>query len=176
MCTEYPCSPCYTISNTKPDMWLPPPERLQRGVPCWLLNLRCMGTQRVQIIGSIWSKISTHSLFGLPVHHSCTHWLRPATRIWAHIRGRYWSAKIDDIPLRTTGSKARGPSLVGFTQYIYSERGGIGLAISDKKLFRGRRNRRKKNNWFFPAEFRLFRGTENSRNSVLNYIFRRAEK
>jgi hypothetical protein len=36
-------------------------------------------------------------LFGLHVH-SCTHWLRPrkppSPRIWAHIRGRYWSAKI----------------------------------------------------------------------------------
>ncbi len=43
----------------------------------------------------------------------------------------------------------------------------IGSAISDqKKLFRGRRNRR--NNWFVPSEFRLFRGTENSRNSVPN--------
>ncbi len=33
----------------------------------------------------------------------CTHWLRPRNspypRIWAHIRGRYWSAKIDDISL-----------------------------------------------------------------------------
>jgi hypothetical protein len=42
----------------------------------------------------------------------------------------------------------------------------LGLAISDKKLFHGRRNRR--NNWFVPAEFRLFRGTGNSRNSILN--------
>jgi hypothetical protein len=33
---------------------------------------------------------------------------------------------------------------------------GVGLAISDKKLFCGRRNRR--NNCFVPAEFRLFRG------------------
>ncbi len=37
--------------------------------------------------------------------HSCTHWLRPRNppppipRIWAHIRGRYWSAKTDDISL-----------------------------------------------------------------------------
>jgi len=36
--------------------------------------------------------------------HSCTHWLRPRTsppfpRIWAHIRGRSWSTKIDDISL-----------------------------------------------------------------------------
>jgi hypothetical protein len=35
----------------------------------------------------------------------CTHWLRPrnsplrSPRIWAHIRWRYWSAKIDDIYL-----------------------------------------------------------------------------
>ncbi len=42
----------------------------------------------------------------------------------------------------------------------------LGLAFPQKKLFRGRRNRR--NNWFVPAEFRLFRGTENSRNSVPN--------
>ncbi len=36
-----------------------------------------------------------------------------------------------------------------------------------KKLFRVRRNRR--NNWFVPVEFRLFRGTENSRNSIPNF-------
>jgi hypothetical protein len=38
--------------------------------------------------------------------------------------------------------------------------------MSDKK-FRGRRNRR--NNWFVPAEFWLFRGTDKSRNSVPNH-------
>jgi hypothetical protein len=40
-------------------------------------------------------------LIGLHVH-SCTHWLRPQNPppcIWAHIRGRYWSAKIDDVSL-----------------------------------------------------------------------------
>jgi hypothetical protein len=36
--------------------------------------------------------------------YSCTHWLRPRNSpppdpIWAHIRGRYWSGKIDDISL-----------------------------------------------------------------------------
>jgi hypothetical protein len=37
--------------------------------------------------------------------YSCTHWLGPRNssppppRIWAHLRGRYWSAKIDDISL-----------------------------------------------------------------------------
>ncbi len=62
-------------------------------------------------------ELDLHSLFGLPVHHSYTHWLRPATRIWAHIRGRYWSAKIDDIPLRPPCTNTRGSSLVGFTEY-----------------------------------------------------------
>ncbi len=42
------------------------------------------------------------SLFGLHVH-SCTHLAEtpqpPSPRNWAHIRGRYWSAKIDDISL-----------------------------------------------------------------------------
>ncbi len=41
-----------------------------------------------------------------------------------------------------------------------------GWQFPTKKLFRGRQNRR--NNWFVQAEFRLFRGTENSRNSVPN--------
>jgi hypothetical protein len=37
--------------------------------------------------------------------YSCTHWLRPhnpsppTPRVWAHLRGRYWSAKIDDVSL-----------------------------------------------------------------------------
>jgi hypothetical protein len=45
------------------------------------------------------------SLFGFYVHN-CTHWLRPRNppppsplRIWAQMRGRYWTAKIDDISL-----------------------------------------------------------------------------
>jgi hypothetical protein len=42
-----------------------------------------------------------------------------------------------------------------------------GYVFPTKKLFRGRRNRR--NNWFVPAEFRLFRGTEISRNSIPNH-------
>ncbi len=46
-------------------------------------------------------ELDLQSLFGLHVH-SCTHWLRPRNPhppapIWAHIRGRYWSAEIDDI-------------------------------------------------------------------------------
>ncbi len=40
--------------------------------------------------------------------HSCTHWLRPrnplpSPRIGSRIRGRYWSAKIDDISLWPIG-------------------------------------------------------------------------
>ncbi len=47
------------------------------------------------------------SSFGLHVH-SFTHWLRPRKphptppppfRLWAHKRGGYWSAKINDISL-----------------------------------------------------------------------------
>jgi hypothetical protein len=58
------------------------------------------------------------------------------------------------------------PKIFGVSSYITLV-SKLGLAISDKKLFRGRRNRRK--NWFVPAEFQLFRGTENSRNSVPNH-------
>jgi hypothetical protein len=48
-------------------------------------------------------ELDIQSLFGLHVD-SCTHWLRPRNptptlHIWVHIRGRYWSAKIDDISL-----------------------------------------------------------------------------
>ncbi len=44
--------------------------------------------------------------------YSCTHWQRtpklpPPPRIWAHIRGRYWSAKIDDISLKPTALNHR---------------------------------------------------------------------
>ncbi len=54
-------------------------------------------------------ELDLQSLFG---HHmsSCTHWLRscnppppPPPTIWAHVRGRYWSAKIDDISLWLPG-------------------------------------------------------------------------
>jgi hypothetical protein len=47
-------------------------------------------------------ELDLHSLFGLQVH-SCTHLLGPRNPHppgnWAHIRGRYWSAKIEDISL-----------------------------------------------------------------------------
>jgi hypothetical protein len=53
-------------------------------------------------------ELDLQSLFGLHVH-LCTNWLRPRNpspshRIWAHILGRYWSAKIDDISLRPPSS------------------------------------------------------------------------
>jgi hypothetical protein len=51
----------------------------------------------------------------------------------------------------------------GRLAYSYTR---LGLAISDKKLFRDGQNWL--NNWFVPAKFWLFRGTENSRNSVPN--------
>ncbi len=40
--------------------------------------------------------------------HSCSLWLRPRnppSRIWSHIRGHYWSAKIDDISLWSPAPK-----------------------------------------------------------------------
>ncbi len=42
-----------------------------------------------------------------------------------------------------------------------------GWQFPTKKLIRGKQNGQ--NNWFVPAEFRLFRGTGNSRNSVPNH-------
>ncbi len=47
-------------------------------------------------------ELALQSLFGLYVH-SCISLAEtpppPPPRIWAHIRGRYWSAEIDDISL-----------------------------------------------------------------------------
>jgi hypothetical protein len=49
-------------------------------------------------------ELDLQSLFGLHIVHSCTHWQRPRNspplHIWAHIKGRYWSAKIEDISLK----------------------------------------------------------------------------
>ncbi len=42
----------------------------------------------------------------------------------------------------------------------------VGLGISDKKIIQ--RKSELQNKWLFPTEFLLFRGTENSRNSVSN--------
>ncbi len=49
-------------------------------------------------------ELDLQSLFGLHVH-SCTHWLRPRNPppphlgSYVYVRGRHWSAKIDDISL-----------------------------------------------------------------------------
>jgi hypothetical protein len=53
-------------------------------------------------------ELDLQTLFGLH-EHSSTNWPRsqkfrnppppPPPRIWAHIRGRYWSARTDDISL-----------------------------------------------------------------------------
>jgi hypothetical protein len=48
-------------------------------------------------------EVDLQSLFGLNVH-TCTHWLRPRCSppppaFGLVLRGRYWSAKIDDISL-----------------------------------------------------------------------------
>jgi hypothetical protein len=67
--------------------------------------------------------LDLQSLFGLHVH-TCTHWLRPrnppppSPRIGTHIRGRYWSAKIDDIscdPLQPPATLTRADTEA--TQY-----------------------------------------------------------
>jgi hypothetical protein len=63
----------------------------------------------------LYMELDLQSLFGLHVH-SCTHWLRPRNpppRIWAHIRGRYWSAKID-ISLSPPAVYI-GPSFLSFS-------------------------------------------------------------
>jgi hypothetical protein len=44
-------------------------------------------------------ELDLQSLFGLLCTAVLTPRLPPSLRIWAHIRGRYWSAKIDDISL-----------------------------------------------------------------------------
>ncbi len=63
-------------------------------------------------------ELDLQSLFGLHVH-SFTHWLRPRIPppppIWAHIRGRYWSAKIETSlfkPLYRQYDKRKGKQSV----------------------------------------------------------------
>ncbi len=79
-------------TNT-PRLWA---KEIDRWFPMWQAGLTSNGwNHRLNM------EFDLHSLFGLQIH-ICTHWLRPRNppppRIWAHIRGRYWSAiKIDDI-------------------------------------------------------------------------------
>ncbi len=67
--------------------------------------------------------------------HSCTHWLRPrnsppSPRIWAHIRGRYWPAKIDDISVQPP-VRASPTSTFYFT---FGFRRTVSKALSKMKL------------------------------------------
>ncbi len=67
-----------------------------------LRQILCQGLS--QGMGGLhrYMELDLQSLFGLHVH-SCTHWLRPPqpppSPIWAHVRVRYWSAKLDDNSL-----------------------------------------------------------------------------
>jgi hypothetical protein len=44
-------------------------------------------------------ELDPQRLFGILCVHLYSLANTPLPRIWAHIRGRYWSAKIDDISL-----------------------------------------------------------------------------
>ncbi len=76
--------------------------------------------------------------------------------------------RFESIPRNFFGTKFRSQPL---SAAVYGREGCFSTTCSldwgwqfpTKKLFRGRRNRR--NKWLIPTEFRLFRGTENSRNS-----------
>jgi hypothetical protein len=69
---------------------------------CWGGCIPATVSARVEVLLHMFNmELDLQSLFG-PHVYSCTHWLRPRTlpptpRSWAHIRGRYWSDKIDDI-------------------------------------------------------------------------------
>ncbi len=74
-------------------------------------------------------ELDLQNLSGLHVR-SFTHWLRPRTpppRIWAHIRRRYLSAKIDDISLRLPAHTVLGGQTPSYTPISnrsqYSRRG-----------------------------------------------------
>jgi hypothetical protein len=64
----------------------------------------CSGSTQQSLKHRLNMELDPRRLFGLHVY-SCTHWLRPRDsppphpRIWAQIRGRYWSAKVGDISL-----------------------------------------------------------------------------
>jgi hypothetical protein len=61
----------------------------------------------VYLCHRLYVELDLQSLFGLHVLYSlaetpqATTHSSPSRRIWAHIRGRYWSAQIDDISLLT---------------------------------------------------------------------------
>ncbi len=61
-------------------------------VPARQAGNRFLGSLKDLQIPSLISCVQLYSLAETPQ-------LPPSPRIWAHIRGRYWSAKIDDISL-----------------------------------------------------------------------------
>ncbi len=52
-------------------------------------------------------ELDFQSLFGLLCSLAETLQLHPSPRIWAYIRGRYWSTKKDDISLKPPSSLGR---------------------------------------------------------------------
>ncbi len=62
-------------------------------------------------------ELDLQSLFGLMCTAVLIGWdpatsppPHPSPRIWAHIRGRYWSAKIDDISLKHLALRVKSPA------------------------------------------------------------------
>ncbi len=55
-------------------------------------NLLHMELDLQSLFGQLGSYVQLYSFAEIPQPH-------PPPRIWAHIQGRYWSAKIDDISL-----------------------------------------------------------------------------
>jgi len=68
---------------------------------------------------------------------------------------------VNQAQIHTFSGEIRKSVLCQFLQNT-----AIGLAISDKKIIPWKTEW---TDWFVPAEFRLFRGTGNSRNSVPNH-------
>ncbi len=97
------CSRCYSVSyeietlcTVDVDTWYSSTQK-QKKCHSWLIPP--VSVWAVPIVLNI--ELDLQSLFGIHLH-SFTHWLRPHKHppsIWAQIRGRYWSANIDDISL-----------------------------------------------------------------------------
>ncbi len=82
-------------------------KNASRNMQCFNISLltQCASTWFLSWFRRLNMELRLQSFFGLHVH-SCAHWLRPRnppSPIWAHIRGGFWSAKIDDISLWPPG-------------------------------------------------------------------------
>jgi hypothetical protein len=112
---------CCTPGGGHAALWLKYGEMKKVSLTC-LLQLICppLPTIRESVLNRLNMELDLQSLYGLHVY-SCTHWLRPrnSPRIWAHIRERYWSAKIDNISSLPpcTGLTAEGV-VDSFPQYF----------------------------------------------------------